>query len=178
MTMFKKARAKWTALLAVAGAGLCGVANAGPMTWNDYYDFQPDRFLTAGDTALFTHDITDGANGFNTSTDNVTSYQLVFDLYDDQDRSGELAVAWLGGSGDYFNLSGTEYGGWTLIGRAQLELTGQLTVAISSLLGDFYLGSSRLTVQGVRAVPEPGMLALFGAGLLGLGLVRRKRASV
>ena len=89
-----------------------------------------------------------------------------------------LAVAWLGGSGDYFNLSGTEYGGWTLIGRAQLELTGQLTVAISSLLGDFYLGSSRLTVQGVRAVPEPGMLALFGAGLLGLGLVRRKRASV
>ncbi|MES1263078.1 MAG: hypothetical protein ABUL69_01900, partial [Peristeroidobacter soli] len=80
MMNLKKMRAKWTAVLAVAGAGLCGVANAGPMTWTDYYDFNPDRYLTAGDTAWIDHDITDGANGFNTSTDDVSNYQLVFNL--------------------------------------------------------------------------------------------------
>jgi hypothetical protein len=181
MTNIKKVSAKLTAVLAIAGAGMCGVANAGPMTWTDTYDFNPDRFLTQGDTVLFTHDITDGPNGFKSSTDDVSSYQLVFNLYDDQDtdRNGkEEAVAWLGSTGDYFNLSGVEYGGWTLIGHTQLELTGRLTVAISSLIGDFYLGSSTLTVNGVRrSVPEPGTLALFGVALLGFGLMRRKRAA-
>jgi hypothetical protein len=154
------------------------------MTWSDYYDFQPDRMLTQGDTAWINHDITDGPNGFNTHTDNITSYQLVFDLYDDatDDRwsTKETAVAWLGSSGEYgsFNLTGAEYGGWTLIGALQLELSGQLTVAITSILGDFYIGSSTLNVVGVRnsSVPEPGTLALFGTALLGFGLVRRKRA--
>jgi hypothetical protein len=184
MTNTKKA--KWTALLAIAGASLCGVANAGPMTWTDYYDFRPDVMLQQGDTKSFTHDITDGPNGFNRLTDDVSSYQLVFDLYDDKNdttrNSKETAVAWLGSSGQYdFNLSGTEYGGWTLIGALQLELTGRLTVAISSLLGDFYLGSSTLNVQGTSrnasSVPEPGTLALFGTALLGFGLIRRKRAA-
>jgi hypothetical protein len=186
MTNTKKARAKWTALLAIAGASVCGVANAGPMTWTDYYDFRPDVLLGPGDTKSFTHDITDGPNGFNRNTDNVSSYQLVFDLYDDRydgnKTSKETAVAWLGSTGQYgFNLSGTEYGGWTLIGALQLELTGRLTVAISSLLGDFYLGSSTLTVKGTSpnssSVPEPGTLALFGTALLGFGLIRRKRAA-
>jgi hypothetical protein len=186
MTNTKKPRAKWTALLALAGASLCGAAHAGPMTWTDYYDFRPDVLLGAGDTKLFTHDITDGPNGFNRLTDDVSSYQLVFNLYDDRYdsfwNSKETAVAWLGASGVYgFNLTGTEYGGWTLIGALQLELTGRLTVAITSLLGDFYLGSSTLTVQGTSpnssSVPEPGTRALFGTALLGFGLIRRKRAA-
>lgn len=176
MTTFKKV------LLGIVGATVCGVASAGPMTWTDYYNFNPDRYLKQGDTAIWTHDITDGANGFNWKTDDVSTYGLVFDLYDDQ-RDGkkekEHALAWLGASGDYksFDLKGTEKGGYSLIGYLQLELTGKLTVAITSLLGDFYLGSSTLTVKGVRnsKVPEPGTLALFGTALLGFGLLRRKR---
>src|SRR4029079_11587404 len=99
MPNLKKMQHNWSLVLAIAGAGLCGVANAGPMTWTDYYDFNPDRYLTAGDTAWIDHEITDGPNGFNTSTDDVSNYQLVFNLYDDRDTlwdSSEYAVAWLG----------------------------------------------------------------------------------
>lgn len=179
-------KAKWTALLALAGAGLCGTANAGSMTWTDYYDFNPDRLLTQGQSAQFTHDITDGANGFNASTDDVSFYSLVFDLYDDRDSlfDGTLGLEIAGASGGsvgaYFSLGGLEVGLPTVNGFYQLNNSGLLSVTITSLLGDFYLGGSTLTATGSRntSVPEPGTLALVGAALLGFGLVRRKRASI
>ena len=178
MTNFKKV------LLGIVGATLCGVASAGPMTWTDYYNFQPDRLVTAGNGVKFTHDITDGVNGFNAATDDVTAYGLVFDLYDDVDgrreTNLELAVASGGALGAYFSLGGVELGLPTLSGFYQLNNSGLLTVTITSLLGDFYLGASTLTAKGTRnaAVPEPGTLALFGAALLGFGLVLRKRAAL
>jgi hypothetical protein len=185
MTTLKKARAKWTAMLAIAGISLAGAANAGPMTWTDTRT--ENQLVTLFTPALFTHDITDGANGFNTATDDVYSYGLTFNLFDDQDRSGEHAVFttvldFVSGNfvlGEWFNLGGTETGAASVGGRIQLETTGRLSVIIASLGGDFYLGSSTLTVKGVRnsSVPEPGTLALFGAALLGFGLVRRKRAA-
>jgi hypothetical protein len=184
MTTLKKA--KWTALLAVAGAALCGTASAGSMTWTDYYDFNPDRLLTQGQEVKFTHDITDGPSGFNEATDNVSWYSLAFDLYDDRDSlfDGTLGLE-IGGAGDgalgaYFTLGGAELGLPTVNGFYQLNNSGLLSVTITSLLGDFYLGSSTLTATGSRntSVPEPGTLALLGAALVGFGLVRRKRASI
>jgi hypothetical protein len=175
MTNFKKV------LLGIAGATICGVASAGPMIWTDYYNFQPDRLITAGNGVKFTHDITDGVNGFNDATDDVSFYGLVFDLYDDADgyreTNLELAVASGGAASAYFWLGGVEIGLPTLSGFYQLNDTGLLTVTITSLLGDFYLGASTLTAVGTRsaAVPEPGTLALFGTALLGFGLLRRKR---
>jgi len=87
----------------------------------------------------------------------------------------------------FFDLSGTESGGWSVQGFAQLQSSGKITVTIDSLLGDFYLGDSTLTVNGnspytVRqkvAVPEPGTLGLMGLGLLGVAFAmgsRRKQA--
>ena len=175
MTKVTKTSAKWIASLAILGGSLCGVANAGPVTWTDFHDFTPDRLVTVFSPVVYSHDIT--LNGFNPGVDTVDSYSLSFDLYDDNDRQAEVALVSQPGSllnAAFFNLSGTESAGWTLAGVWQLDLSGHLTVAISSLLGDFYLGSSTLTVKG-HSVPEPGTLALFGAALLGFGLIRRKR---
>jgi hypothetical protein len=173
---------KWIATAAILGASLSGAAIAGPATWTDSYDFTPDRLVTIFTPVVYTHDIT-GSGEFVVGVDTVDSYSLSFNLYDDKDAGmfGEPEIAIFSQPGHlidtaFFNLSGSESGGWSLSGLWQIENCGRLSVAISALLGDFYLGDSTLTVKGTKnSVPEPGTLALFGAALLGFGLMRRKR---
>ncbi len=174
----KLSATKWTSCLAILAAAASNSALATPTTWVDYYDFTPDRLVGQFESVVYSHDISDGPNGFVTGVDVASSYALTFNLFDDQDWDLELAIFSQPGyliDSAYFNLTGSESGGWSLAGLWQLDATGRLTVAISSLLGDFYLGDSTLTVQGTRnSVPEPGTLALFGAALLGFGLMRRR----
>jgi hypothetical protein len=173
---------KWTAA-AILAAGLCGTANATPMDWSSTVTF-PDPVLLSGlfDSQEFTHTLGD----FNPGADTVSSYTLSFDLYDDaNDSFWDTVEAAIFSQPGYpidtiwFDLSGNETAGWSLAGRAALNSSGSLTVAITSLLGDFYLGSSTLNAHGERnSVPEPGTLALFGAALIGFGLMRRKRQKI
>ena len=155
-------------------------AHATPVTWVDAIDFTPDRYIAPYSSYSYSHNILD--NGYNPGVDSIYNYSLNVNLYDDNDRGLDVAlinVPGLIGDTIFFNLSGAEYGGWSLEGQTQLTQTGVYGVTITSLIGDFFLGSSTLTVRGEengsRSVPEPGTLGLLGLGLLGVGAGMRKK---
>jgi len=170
----------------LAGAALLalsGTANATfvPTVWTDAVSF-PNVKIDAANSFSYTHDIT--REGFVAGKDTVDSYSLSLNLFDDSKNHGpEIAYIDLPGlAGDrvYFNLSGTEYGGWSALAQAVLGQTGQLQYSVFALVGEFFLGGSTLTVHGERSaadpksVPEPGVLGLFGLGLLGAAVANRQ----
>ncbi len=57
---------------------------------------------------------------------------------------------------------------------AQINTDGTLDITIQSLWGDFYVGNSVLSVY-TSDIPAPGILGLFGLGLLGIGAAGRMR---
>ena len=165
-------------LIGVTFAGAMSVANATPITWVDAIDFMPDRYIAPHASSSYTHDIRD--DGYSSLSDWVLGYSLSVNLYDDGDQALEVALIdtpGLVGDKVFFDLTGQELGGWSLAGFAQLELSGLYDVTISSLDGDFFLGSSTLTVRGDRphTVPEPGSLALVGLALAGAALASRRK---
>ncbi|WP_323815243.1 PEP-CTERM sorting domain-containing protein [Cellvibrio sp. NN19] len=87
----------------------------------------------------------------------------------------ELALVKLGNfdfqdGGVEFDATETWVGNLGFSSLAKLNLDGTLAVTVTSLAGDFIVGKSTLTVN----VPESSTLMLFGLGLLGLGVMRRK----
>lgn len=169
--------------LLLAGISACSIAaaHATPATWVDSIDFTPDRYISTSTSFSYTHDIRD--DGFTPLTDLVYDYSLTVDLFDDGDQALEVALVNSPGllaDRVFFELSGQEFGGWSLAGYAQIALTGLYDVTVSSLSGDFFLGSSTLVVQGDdrHSVPEPGATALLLLGLLGAAWAWRRRLAL
>ena len=160
------------------------VANATPVTWVDTIDFYPDRYIQPFSSSSYKHDIRD--EGYTPLIDSISDYSLTVNLRDDGDSGFEVALidaTGLLGDRIFFDLSGEEFGGWSLVGYTQLALTGLYNVTVSSLYGDFFLAGSTLTVRGdersvERSVPEPGALGLLGLALLSLTVasIRKRRA--
>jgi hypothetical protein len=166
----------------VAMIGLAGTANAAfvPATWSD--EMGGTTYIGAGKSYTYSHNIND--NGFDVGSDLITNFSLSIDLFDDA-RDGWLEIieiadidvsGWHEGLVSTFSFGDNAFtSGFSLFGLLELNTAGSLTVTVSSLLGDFNVGTSSLTARGYSQVPEPGTIALLGLGLLGVGLGRRKK---
>lgn len=128
-------------------------------------------FMQAGDSIVHTHDI---SPPYVVGTPIIDASLTLF-FRDDRDLAQEYAAVFgLNWLGDYFEVDtgpqSLDVGG---LGLLQIYNLGSLTYALAATRGDFYFLGSKLEVQ-TRSVPEPGTLALLGAGLIGLALVRRR----
>lgn len=168
-----------------------GLASALPTTWTDTVDWNPDKYVGPKTGFGYTHDITDGANGFdsywmgNGGNDIISSYSLLIALFDDVDTREEKEIAFINqpgllADGFYnFNYTDNEFG-WSLRGLIKLNATGKLNVIIKSKTGDFYIDYSKLVARGDNGesapIPEPATMILLGTGIMGFAAASRKKA--
>lgn len=163
------------------------LSEAVPMTWTDTYDPDDTILMNQSNTIFsFTHNITDGENGFIPFSDFITYASLSISLINEANN----AVARIdlpGILGDrFYNFAFDDNTlGVSFLGYLQLNSYGLLDVSIIRRSGNFSFDYSILTASGedntladrrTASVPEPGTLLLIGSGLLGVGLLRRFRS--
>lgn len=167
--------------LVVAVACLLSVNSfAGLIT--DVETFGSGQKLNAFQQFSWTHNILD--QGFTFGTAESASIKIAF--RDDEKKffkdGFEFATIQIGfvdlQDGSLLTIpTASWFGDLGLSSLAKLNADGTLFVQVTSTLGDFFVDSSTLSVVtsdvGV-SVPETSSLMLFGLGLLGLGLMRRK----
>ena len=170
----------------LAAALLLGsyAANAVPWYWDDWHSDLVK--VSDGNPYTYTHNITDGANGFRPGVDSV-NYGLLSILVSDDAIGGDLP-AWLLGDGQETAGFRFDGGNWQVVYNPNVNYLTVFDFVVTSLLqdgylhvkikanrGDFLFGISHLEAWGDRAVPEPAMLTMLGFGLLGLGFFARRR---
>ncbi len=161
--------------LLVLALGMTFGASAGAATITD--TVTQDAYVRFFGSHTYTHNIID--DGFVPGS--AISGSLQISIYDDtRDRLDILPelVLVIVDSFD-FDSGGLTFGNFDnslgIQALGSLNADGLLQVKVQSLIGDFRVGNSTLSVE-VSEVPVPGTLGLLGAGLAALGLVRRKAA--
>jgi hypothetical protein len=165
-------------IAAVLGLGALTVASATsirtPITFVDVFDPSPDIKMCGCSiqSYSFVHDIRD--NGFDTWSNFILNSSLVLTLVDDVDVSSETVRIKFDDIVQQENME-VDAGPYSFIVQsAFLQTDGKLKVSLRAKSGDFWFRKSELTVNA-EAIPEPTTFAMLGLGLLGLGLVSRRK---
>jgi choice-of-anchor C domain-containing protein len=193
-------------ILAAAGAAYAGPFQNGSFEINSYSGSGGYQTLGTGDTSMTGWTVTSGnvdlintywqaaqgnfsldmsgdeAGAIAQTFDTVAGhgYDVTFDLAGNPDGGNvikQLLVSAAGASDVYsFDTAGFSHGdmGWTLETFFFIADSSSTTLTFASLEGNPY--GPALDNVSVQDVPEPGSVAVLGLGLLGLGVMARRRA--
>jgi hypothetical protein len=162
----------------LTGVGILGLISMSPASAVLITDeVEVDTFLSTWESVYWEHDFTDQLSIPGT----ISDASLSVSLWDD----GGLHDGW------EFALGVTDYGQWAIgevdTGSYSFDIVasslydGVLGIHVTSLLGDFGIGTSSLSFNldsdnpASASVPEPGVLSLLGAGLLAVGYAGQRR---
>lgn len=186
-----------TAIASAAGLLLTSAASAAPIV--DDVSGTPIS-VVVGSPLTYTHDFTDNTapNGYAAGIDSISAAQLKIVLSDDNGNE-DYTISFGSAAQTYSytaNITASKEFLFDILGQslADLSATGLLNVQITATACNgsrcadhaFHFVSSSLTVDPARGVtqdpsitsiPEPGVLALLGAGLAGFAATRGGRRS-
>ena len=140
-----------------------------------------NKTLDFGKSVSWTHNILDQGFSLGSALSATLTIEFRDDAKDPWYAPFEIALVQLGSfdgkDGGFVNPTQDWSGALGISSLVKLNADGTLFVKVTSTLGDFVINNSVLNVvtKDVAVnVPESSSLVLFGLGLIGLGLMRRK----